>query len=482
MRSRVQSSAMTDLPASGSNDADGTSSRRGATRPAPNYAARRMLVTTVAIMAVVAFGVVAWTAVSDDDSPTRGSAGSWSEIAIVDRRTGDVTILDEDGQPDRTLVGRGRVTDVYTVADRLALVGPGQIVIEGGDAEVTVPLETGVEVTPVRTDGGLDLVVGSPTGGNVLIVDVLSGEVLDVGELARTAEPQIFAAPRMFAETLRWSDDGTVFAVADASSFQTIVVRKGSPDVSFFRSQPVAVSDDRVATSQIVGGQADLELYDFDRESKARVPVPIPAGGVMVDGELVLVTTDGGLYRVRDGDTEAERVARLAVPAGDTVATVRPVGDGERLLVTGGTFEAVVDLDGSTLFTTTFTTAIEPFDGSPSWSCVPIGGGDTFHSIVAVDTGEQLADLSGTVVTDTSGDGCTVLTERAGVFEVVGPEGTVVVGEGRAAALGPDGVTVVRTASGGATDLLRIDDEQTLADPVDLSAHVPTNGLVAFLD
>lgn len=443
-----------------------------------------MLVTTVAIIAVVAFGVLAWTALRGDGGGSSGTAGSWSRLAAVDRSSGAVTILDEGGEVEREIVGRGRVDEVHGFGDRLALVGPTQIVVvtAGGDDVVTVPIDRTATVTPVRTGGGLDLIIGRPAGGNVVVVDVVTGETLDIGALAQAAEPQIFDSPLLFAETVRWSADGEAFAVADASSFQTIVVRSESTDVSFFRAQPVALNGDRVVTSQIVGGQADVEVYDTDRNSKARVPVPIPAGGLLTDGTLVMVSIDGGVYRVRDGDTEAERVARIAVPSGGSVDAVRPVHDGKRLVVSGSAFEAVVDLDGRTLFFTTFATPVEPMPTPPTWTCVPIGGDEAFHSIVDVEEGEQLVDLSGLVVGDASGNGCTVLGERAGIAEVVDAAGTVTIGPVRAARLGPDGRSVVRTTAGGDTELLRIDDDLALDEPIDLTDVVPRNPLIAFLD
>ena len=118
----------------------------------------------------------------------------------------------------------------------------------------------------------------------------------------------------------------------------------------------------------------------------------------------------------------------------------------------------------------------------PGWTCLPVGGGEHYHSIVALDSGEQLADLSGLEVTGTSSDGCTVLGQRDDLSEVVTAAGTVPLGRVRTATLGPDGRTVVRTTVTGATQILRIDDDLAVGDPIDVSAAAPTNPIVAFLD
>lgn len=448
----------------------------GSARPAPNYAARRMLVTTVGIMAVVAFAVVGWTTIRSDDDASTGAAGTWKELALIDRSSGEVKIVDQDGEPTRTIVGRGRVVEVHGHGERLALVGTDQIVLEGGDEAVAIPIEQSNTVATIRTRETLHLVIGTTTGGNVTVVDVDTGEILDIGAIADQTRP------RLFAETIQWSADGKRFAVADAEFFRTIVVESGSEAASFFAAQPVALDANRVATSQVISRQADIELFDRDRQSQGRVPTEIPAGGIMVDDDLLMVATDGGVFRVSGGETEAERLGEVAVPSGGTVNWVRPTFDGKRLVVAGSVFQAVIDLDSRTLFTTTFTTPVDLAPPRPEWSCLPVGGGETYHSIVSLETGEQLADLSGVEVTGTSSDGCTVIGRRGDLTEVITIDGSVPLGRVRAAALGPDGRTVVRTTMSGTTEILRFDDELVLDDPVDLSTFAPSNPIVAFLD
>ncbi|MFW2334898.1 hypothetical protein [Ilumatobacter sp.] len=450
----------------------------GDARPtqAPNYAARRMLVTTVAIMAIVAFAVVGWTVIRDDDGSTGGSAGSWNEIALISPVTGEITVIDGEGEPIRTVVGRGRVSDVHTIGDRMALVGTSQIVLEGGDEALAVPIERTNTVTPIHTAERLHLVVGTTSGGEVRIVDVVTGEILDVGAIADQTDP------RLFAETIRWSADGRRFAVADAVFFRTIVVESESGTAGFFAAQPVALDNDLVATSQVISRQADVELFDRERTSQARVATEIPAGGLMIDDDLVMVATTGAVSRVPKGASEAERLGEVAVPSGATVTRVHPTADGTRLVVAGAVFQAVVDLDGRTLFTTTFTTPVEVDVPRPDWACLPVGGDETYHSIVSLETGEQIADLSGLEVTGVASDGCTVIGRRGDLTEVVTAEGTVPLGRALAASLGPDGRTVVRTTVAGTTELLRIGDDLVIGEPVDLAEVAPRNPIVAFLD
>lgn len=436
-----------------------------------------MLVSTIAITAIVAAAVIAWRFVSSEDDGPVGARGEWDEIALIDRSTGAITRVDADGEVVGRDVGRGRVNDVHVHGDRLALVGMDQIVLTGPDAEpITVPIERNSTVIPIRAGDRFHLAVGRPSGGNVLIVDADDGTMLDVGALAQQS------SPLLFVDTLRWAADGSAFAVADAANFQTIVVRPGVEEAIFLPDQPVAVTGDLVATSQTVGRQADIALLDFDRKNQAFVPTEIPAGGIFTDDRLVMVSVDGGVYRVEKGAEEAERLGTVAVPSGARVGAVEPTADGERLVVHGQTFETIVDLDGTTVFTTTFPSALAILSPEPGWSCLPVGGESAGHSLVDVDDGEQLADLTGSSVLGTSSDGCAVLVERNGTFELIESEGSVALGSGREAVVGPDGRTVVRIAADGRVELIAIDDELELAEPLEIGAAGSFNTSVAFLD
>jgi len=439
-----------------------------------------MLVTTIAITAVVAMGLIGWRVVKGDSDTSGSTPGEWDRIALVDRTTGGVTTIDESGDVDAEIVGFGRVVATHTFGSRIALIGAEQIVIvdvEQPSAEpVLIPIDRGSTVTPAPTTDSLHLIVGDPSGGNVLIVDVADGSVIDVGASAEQS------SPLMFAETVRWAADGSAFAIADAANFQTIVVQPALPGATFLPDQPVAVGDELVATSQTVGLQADVSLVDLQRRNRAIVPSEIPAGGVMTDDRLVTVSIDGGVFRVEDGDEMATPLGSLAVPAGNRVHSVRPTFNGERLVIAGDAFEAVIGLDGDTLFTTSFTAPLDIPTPHPAWSCLAIGGDDTYHSLISLDTGGQLIDLTGLVVTGASSDGCTVIGERAGITEVATTDGSVRLGQIRSAALGPDGRTVVWTTTTGRTELLTIDDDLQLTDPIDLSEAAPSNLAVVFVN
>jgi hypothetical protein len=438
-----------------------------------------MLVTTIGITAVAVLGLLGWRLVKGDSDTAAGAGGQWNQIALVNRTTGAFTTVDDSGNVVAEFAGSGRATDVYSFGTRVALVGADQIALTDtaapSVAPIIVPIERGSTVTPIPTEGSLHLLVGKPTGGNIVIVDVGAGSAIDVGEAAGQTDPL------MFADTVRWAADGSAFAIADAANFQTIIVEPGIDGAHFLPDQPVAVGDDLVATSQTVGSQADIALVDLDRHNQANVPAEIPAGGVMTGDRLVFVSLAGGVFGVEPGDEQTQDVGTIAVPNGARVQWVRPALDGQRLVIGGNGFETLVDLEGGTMFTAAFTTPVDVARPNPAWSCLPVGGGDSYQSLISMATGKQLADLTGLAVNGTSTDGCTVIGERAGITEIVTEGGSVRLGRIRTASLAPDGRAVVVTGTTGRTELVTLDDDLEVSEPIDLSAAAAANLAVVFL-
>ncbi|MAT06590.1 MAG: hypothetical protein CL424_16245 [Acidimicrobiaceae bacterium] len=479
---------MSDGPATTPADGAERPQRRRAIPKPPNYAARRMLVGTGIVTLLFAAAVVGWRWFGGGDSTNDRDRVGWSTIAVVDRTTGDVTYLDADGEVVGESLDHGRTGAIHAYDGTVSLTNSRTLTVvppPGSDAEpLVVELPDRAQVTPVRTGDGTFLATGEPTGGDVSLVDVSAATVVDIGDLAIANSP---VDPTMFVATMRWNDDGSLFAIADAANFQTIVVRPGDPEPIFLADQPIAVGDDLIATSQTVGLQADVSLMGLDRTAQATVPTEIPAGsiGVLRDDRLTMVAVDGGVYRIESGADAAERIGAVAVPAGAAIEWVAPIAGGDRLVVGGATFEVVVDLDGRTLFTTTFATAVDPTPPDPLWTCLPVGGSDGYHSIVDVESGEQLADLSGVeAIEGVAADGCSVLASIAGEAVVIGPEGTATIGAYDRAVLGPDGVSVVLVTEDGTVELLVVDvvdDELVVGDPVDLSSLSEPDDLIAFV-
>ena len=131
-----------------------------------------------------------------------------------------------------------------------------------------------------------------------------------------------------------------------------------SDDATFFPDVPMAVADDLVVTSQTVGRSAELGFFDADGERRASVASEErPIGGVIDGDRFVFVSDTGVIFAATSDDDSPRRLGVIALPTGDTVRSVWPALDGRRLVAAGSGFLAIVDLDGTALFQTTFATA-----------------------------------------------------------------------------------------------------------------------------
>ena len=443
-----------------------------------------MLVGTGIVTVLFAAAVVGWRWFGGGESSLDRERVGWEAVALVDRGTGDVTYVDADGEMIAESSDHGRTGSLYAGDGVLALANSRTLTVlpePGDDADpVVIDLPASADIATVRTDGATFLATGAPTGGDVSLVDLTNRSVVDIAELALPSSP---IDPKMFLATLRTNDDGSMFAIADAANFQTIVVRPDGDEPVFLADQPIAVGDDLIATSQTVGLQADVSIVALDRTTMATVPTDIPAGsiGVLHDDRLTMVAVGGEVYRIESGNDTAERLGAVAVPAGAAIEWVAPTGGGERLAVGGATFVAVVDLDGRTLFTTTFSAAVDPTPPEPTWTCFPVGGPGGYHSIIDLESGEQLADLAALDgVAGVSADGCRVLGHVSADAVLIGPDGTADIGDSDRIVLGPDGATIVRVLD-GRIDLLVVADDLDVGDPINLTSFGEPDDLIAFV-
>ena len=107
--------------------------RSSGSRQRPNYAARRMLVSTISVALVVAAGVLIWRLTRDGSAVATPETGRWDEVVFVDRANGAVTTVSPDGHQRGTVAATARTTEVDADGARLALIQAGQIVLTDVD-------------------------------------------------------------------------------------------------------------------------------------------------------------------------------------------------------------------------------------------------------------------------------------------------------------------------------------------------------------
>lgn len=522
---RLQSAAVTD------------STARAAP---PNYAARRMLVSAAVITAIVVAASVVWQSVRGDDPPAVATPATWNAIAFVAGASGDTTLVDADGTVIARYDGDGRVSALHAAGSTVALVHSDSVTLldVGAGAttrpdQIALPERTRTVSRLATARDRLLLAAGNRNGGAVRVIDGATGGSYDLADLAGLTTPLLYTG------TLRVDPDGTTVAVADASSFQTIVVSgigagdgtsdAAEPRVVNFAAQPLAVDARLLATTQVVGGRADVTVHPLDGPASAPVPMGIPAGGVFTDGRLLAVTTDGSVVAIRVGDRQPRQLATLAIPTDATVTGVFAAAGGERIVIHAGSYVGVIDADGrivyegtapagpaattpsstSTVAPTTSTTVatttsagststtsapsspgssapgtgapataapiepIEPIEPSFEWHCLPVALGTPEAALISLTDGVRQAALPGVTVTGASADGCTVVGTDADRTVVVGAAGRGDLGTARNATLSPDGRAVLVSVTSRDVTLVPLADDLQSGTPIDVSASVP---------
>lgn len=463
-------------------DPDGPDTETPGRRRMPNYTLRRAVAIGVVL---VFFGVVIGAILvlfgGDDDDATDAATPGWDVVVEVDRGSGARTVLDRDGEIVADIDGVGRVTDVHVDRGRLVLVGADGLSIVGieGDDRIEVELPRGWDVRRLPTHRAFTLVAGPSAPGPLVLVDGRTGEVLDVADLAGQD------APVLFPDSVVSDPDGTAFAVGDGANFQTVVVREGVEGVTFFPGVPMAVSDDLVVTSTNVGASAELGLFDAEGTRLDTVTSPRPVGGVLDDDRFVYATADGAILAAQVDDDEPVELGSAPVPGDDRVRSVVPTLNGQRLVLVGTRFVAVVDLDGDVVYQTTFTTDRSQHPIWSTWRCLPIGGADHGHAVIDLETGSTLADLSDGTIVGASADGCGVHLATDDGDLVVTPAGSSrVLDEARSLVLAPDATAVVIAGSDGRSALVPVTPDVDLgedpdAEVVDLGVR---RGIVVFAE
>lgn len=436
------------------------------------------MVGTAVASVLVAIGVVVFWLVRPDGGDADPLTPTWNGVVTIDTVSGALAVLDERGEEVTTVDGAGRVTEVYPRGSNLALVGSGQLSLvdlrSGGRDPLLVPLDRALRITRLPTNRSLTLLAHPRAPGNLVIVDGVTGAQLDVGAIAGQS------APLLFPDSLRSDRAARSFAVGDGRNFQTVVVRFGENEATFYPGVPMALDGDVVVTSTNVGNRAELGFFEADGDRLGSVDAERPVGGVLGDGRFVFVSERGAVMAARPTDRRATELATISVPAGDQVRWVRPALDGERLVVAGDRFEAIVDLDGTTLHQLTFTAeraALEPW---ATWRCVPVGGTGAFQAIIDLRDGAVIADLDNADVVAVSTDGCGVQVERDGQRALVAPAGKLAVPEDTSSlVLAPDGSAAVLVGARNDATLVRVGDDDDLPAPVALGRR---SGTIVFVE
>lgn len=452
-RSEHDTSAKTAHPADAQPVADG-----------PNYLVRRAVVVAAVVAVIAVTAVVVGSLIGgSDDEPISGTASAeWNRIVLLDRATGRVTTTDELGERGTEIdTDVNSVTAAEVVGSTAVLASEtATAVVELRSASVT-PYEVGTDSITTPTGSTLALIVAAPGARRGLLVHGPSGEAIDTDEFTAVA-----GAVFEFAES-RTDTSGRHILVTDSGNFQSVLFSFDRDEPSFFAGLALAVDAKTVVTTQNVGDEATVSIFDHAGELVASGRTPSVRAGMITGDGIRLVTVDGEIVTMNfDGDTETTGQLDLG-----TIESGQVMPTGDRLVVTGSTGTAVIDDAGSVV-------AVAP-DSSTVQGSGTVAGSTCISLIRASTSGPDEALVidarSGSTVAEaqaasdeilSSADGCTVGVALPAGYDIINPDGVDSVGDDVLVALSPDGVATVVERDRRVL-LTRLDDTDT--DPVDLA-------------
>ncbi len=134
--------------------------------------------------------------------------------------------------------------------------------------------------------------------------------------------------------------------VTDSGNFQSVLFSFDRDEPSYFPGRALAVGDDLVVTTQNVGSEASITVFDHDGSAVSDARAPSVRAGMISGGSVIVVTVDGEVIELTAANGTTSTLDTLAI---GTVQTgyVSPAGD--RLIVVGDAGSAIIDEAGDVL-------------------------------------------------------------------------------------------------------------------------------------
>ena len=456
----------------------------------PNYFVRRIIAVIGAVVVIGAGAIVVGQVVGDDDGNGGGGGGAvaaeWNTIVLVDERTDELVLLADDGDEIDRLNTGVRAPVEAEVSDRWLMVRNdervGIVDLAGGD-DAVVDAEFDEGTAPLaRPSGSANTLLASGIDADrLLLLHGPSGDVLDTEESADVT------GARYDVALTRTDPSGRNVLVSDIGNFQSVLLSFDRDDPTFFPGLPLAVDDDAVVTTQNVGADATISVFDHDGEPVTSARTSAVRAAMLVDGGVVLISVTGEIMTLQFGDDEADVGGTMSI---GTITDGNVSVNGDRLIVDGDDGVGLVD-DEATIVEQLAGAARTTFgidaDAPHRSTCVLIDRSPP-GEIVAVDllSGDIAAEALGSTPAFASAAGCTAVVTTDGGDELISSAGvTELAVGGEVVALSPDGADVVievgtrleladvnggEVTEGGvdANDDSDDEDEAGTAEPIDL--------------
>src|SRR5918993_2304624 len=270
----------------------------------PNYLIRRGIAIGGVVAAVAAGAVVVGSLVDrdGDDAPTGAADAEWDTIVLIDDRSGQVIVADETGEEElRFPSGVTNPNHAQVVGPTLVVAAPeGAAIVDLSDeSNEVVDIELGSNGVTTPAGSALTMLTSTTSGDRALLVHGPSGELLDTDRVAP------IAGARYEVSNAVASPSGRDVLVTDSGNFQTVLFSFDRDEPTYFPGRALAVSDDLVVTTQNVGNEASITVFDHDGASASDARSPSVRAGLIAGRAVILITVDGTILELatQDGTT-----------------------------------------------------------------------------------------------------------------------------------------------------------------------------------
>ena len=416
----------------------------------PNYLIRRGIAVGAVVAAIAAGAIFIGGMVDQNDDTTgTGAADSdWNTIVLLDQRSGQVILADENGdEQSRFASGVTNPTDALAVGSTLVVVSADAVSIVEVSDESTQELELDGGSTGVLMPSGSALTVLTATanGDRAVFAHGPSGDVLDTETFAP------IAGARYDITSTVATPGGRDLLVTDSGNFQSVLFSFDRDEPSYFPGRSLAIDDLLVVTTQNVGTEANITVFDHDGSSVTDARAPSVRAAMISGDSVILITVDGEILELATPKGTTASVATLDI---GTIQTGYVSPSGDRLVVVGEAGSAIVDDSGAVLgtFSDTLPLDVGIDELAPRTStCVAFkSAADSGLVIASLEDASIVAEATADVPMLPSVDGCTVVASTESGLSVIDPNGLAERGaDGDLLALTPDGQGAVTESTSG---------------------------------
>jgi len=412
--------------------------------PSPNYLFRRAITVAAVVAGIALIAIVVGRIVGDDNTTVNSGAASeqWNRVILIDERTGLITINNAEGEEQLKIT-----TDIRLLADSevveatMMATSPSQVstIDLNNETVETVDLTTSSDGITRPSGSALTLIASNEDARRAILVHGPTGEQIATDELAPST------GARYDFRLARSDPSGRNVLVTDSGNFQSVLFSFDRDTASFFPGLALAVDSSFVVTTQNVGSDATVRIFNHDGELATSGVTSSVRAAMIVDDGVILVTIDGEIVRLSkaSGDTKSDSALDIG-----TIENGYVTPSGDQLVVVGSLGTAIIDssatIQDQYLDTVLSENGLDRFAPRRSECLILLRGSAGEIVVVNMDSGEMVAEAPVSEEFLATADGCTIAANTSSGFTLISAAGEFSVGDAEdLVAFAPDGTAVI---------------------------------------